>query len=168
MGILSVAKSLPLLAAYATAAATYPPIPADLTTPVQQRLSINGANSMFLPTLVAFSNLTNIHHRRNHSLEYLHQTNLSLRPIRHFPKHPNKAILLVLLHNLPKQPHLVQRSNPHLPDPRNKILLQNHLNQLHRVSVLLTPPPRRQIPLPAQRSNRPRRLRQERLHHRPG
>jgi hypothetical protein len=39
-------KALPVLAAGAFAAASYPPIPADLTTPVQQRLAVNGPNSM--------------------------------------------------------------------------------------------------------------------------
>lgn len=40
------AKVLPVLAAGAFAAASYPPIPADLTTPVQQRIAVNGPNSM--------------------------------------------------------------------------------------------------------------------------
>lgn len=40
------AKALPVLAAGAFAAASYPPIPADLTTPVQQRIAVNGPNSM--------------------------------------------------------------------------------------------------------------------------
>jgi acid phosphatase type 7 len=33
---------LPLFAASASAAASYPPKPSDLTTPVQQRIAING------------------------------------------------------------------------------------------------------------------------------
>ncbi|KAK9423435.1 putative Acid phosphatase [Seiridium unicorne] len=37
---------LPLLIAFASAAASYPPKPSDLTTPVQQRLAINGPNSV--------------------------------------------------------------------------------------------------------------------------
>ncbi|UKZ72479.1 hypothetical protein TrVFT333_000108 [Trichoderma virens FT-333] len=39
-------KALPVLAAGAFAAASYPPIPADLTTPVQQRIAVNGPNSV--------------------------------------------------------------------------------------------------------------------------
>ncbi|KAI0480192.1 Metallo-dependent phosphatase-like protein [Xylariaceae sp. FL0804] len=39
-------KWLPALAAGAMAAASYPPIPADLTTPVQQRIAIDGPNSV--------------------------------------------------------------------------------------------------------------------------
>lgn len=35
-------KALPLLAASAMASVNYPPIPQDLTTPVQQRLAIYG------------------------------------------------------------------------------------------------------------------------------
>jgi hypothetical protein len=50
MGLLTVTKGLSLLAAYAAAGATYPPIPADLSTPVQQRLAINGPNSKNLPS----------------------------------------------------------------------------------------------------------------------
>lgn len=37
-------KALPLLAASAMASVNYPPIPQDLTTPVQQRLAIYGPN----------------------------------------------------------------------------------------------------------------------------
>lgn len=37
-------KGLPVLAACVMASADYPAIPADLTTPVQQRIAINGAN----------------------------------------------------------------------------------------------------------------------------
>lgn len=39
-------KALPVLAAGAFAAASYPPIPVDLTTPVQQRIAVIGPNSM--------------------------------------------------------------------------------------------------------------------------
>ncbi|RFU76078.1 acid phosphatase [Trichoderma arundinaceum] len=39
-------KALPVLAAGAFAAASYPPIPVDLTTPVQQRIALNGPNSV--------------------------------------------------------------------------------------------------------------------------
>ncbi|OTA65191.1 Metallo-dependent phosphatase [Hypoxylon sp. EC38] len=39
-------KRLPILAAIVIAAASYPAIPADLTTPVQQRLAINGPNAI--------------------------------------------------------------------------------------------------------------------------
>lgn len=40
-------KALPVFAATTVlAAVNYPPIPADLTTPVQQRLAIDGPNSM--------------------------------------------------------------------------------------------------------------------------
>lgn len=42
-------KALPVLAAGAFAAASYPAIPADLTTPVQQRIAVNGPNSMSTP-----------------------------------------------------------------------------------------------------------------------
>lgn len=41
-------KALPVLAVGAFAAASYPPIPVDLTTPVQQRIAVNGPNSMFI------------------------------------------------------------------------------------------------------------------------
>lgn len=39
---------LAALAASASAAATYPPKPVDLSTPVQQRIAIDGPNSVFL------------------------------------------------------------------------------------------------------------------------
>jgi len=42
--LFNVVKGLPLLATYAMAGASYPAIPADKTTPVQQRIAINGAN----------------------------------------------------------------------------------------------------------------------------
>jgi hypothetical protein len=45
------AKTLPVLAVGAFAAASYPPIPADLTTPVQQRIAVNGPNSRFIQTV---------------------------------------------------------------------------------------------------------------------
>jgi hypothetical protein len=38
--------AVPLFVAYAAAAASYPPKPQDLTTPVQQRIAVNGANCM--------------------------------------------------------------------------------------------------------------------------
>jgi hypothetical protein len=41
-------KGLPFLAACVAASASYPPIPADLTTPVQQRIAINGPNGNFI------------------------------------------------------------------------------------------------------------------------
>jgi acid phosphatase len=44
MGVLSTLfKSLPVLAA-SVIAVDYPPIPSDKTTPVQQRIAVNGAN----------------------------------------------------------------------------------------------------------------------------
>lgn len=43
----ALAKALPILTATAVlAAVNYPPIPADLTTPVQQRIAIDGPNSI--------------------------------------------------------------------------------------------------------------------------
>lgn len=45
VGIVALFKvALPLLAASALAGVTYPPIPEDLTTPVQQRLAVYGPN----------------------------------------------------------------------------------------------------------------------------
>lgn len=46
--ILDCVRGLPLFAAVATAAANYPAIPSDKTTPVQQRLAISGANCELL------------------------------------------------------------------------------------------------------------------------
>ena len=40
--LFTLAKGLPVLAAYVAAGASYPAIPSDETTPVQQRLAING------------------------------------------------------------------------------------------------------------------------------
>ncbi|KAH8814817.1 Metallo-dependent phosphatase-like protein [Xylogone sp. PMI_703] len=39
-------KGLPILATCVLAAASYPPIPKDLTTPVQQRIAVNGPNAI--------------------------------------------------------------------------------------------------------------------------
>jgi hypothetical protein len=47
--LFAIAKGLPVLAACVIASASYPPIPADLTTPVQQRIAINGPNCEFVP-----------------------------------------------------------------------------------------------------------------------
>ena len=44
---LGMAKSVPLLAVGVLAAASYPAIPVDLTTPVQQRIAVNGPNGGF-------------------------------------------------------------------------------------------------------------------------
>lgn len=44
VGTTAAIKSLPLLAASALASVNYPPIPKDLTTPVQQRLAVYGPN----------------------------------------------------------------------------------------------------------------------------
>jgi hypothetical protein len=41
-------KGLPVLAACVMAGASYPPKPADLTTPVQQRIAINGPNGEYI------------------------------------------------------------------------------------------------------------------------
>lgn len=43
----SIVASLSLFSATALAAASYPAKPAELTTPVQQRISVNGPNSRF-------------------------------------------------------------------------------------------------------------------------
>ena len=50
-------KGLPVLATCVVAAASYPPIPADLTTPVQQRIAINGPNGEFVGYM-AYINLS--------------------------------------------------------------------------------------------------------------
>ncbi len=44
--LLTVVKGLPVLAVAVAASASYPAIPSDLTTPVQQRLAINGPTCM--------------------------------------------------------------------------------------------------------------------------
>ncbi|CAN8096484.1 unnamed protein product [Discula destructiva] len=44
--LFSIVKGLPLLAVMVMAAAVYPAIPSDLTTPTQQRLAISGLNSI--------------------------------------------------------------------------------------------------------------------------
>ncbi|KAI6086598.1 putative acid phosphatase [Hypoxylon rubiginosum] len=46
MNVFTFVKGLPLLAGCVFAAASYPAIPTDKTTPVQQRLAINGPNSV--------------------------------------------------------------------------------------------------------------------------
>ncbi|KAI4858746.1 putative acid phosphatase [Hypoxylon rubiginosum] len=46
VNVLTSMKGLPVLAGCVFAAASYPTIPTDLTTPVQQRLAINGPNSV--------------------------------------------------------------------------------------------------------------------------
>jgi hypothetical protein len=46
--LFTLAKGLPFLAACVKAGASYPPKPADLTTPVQQRISINGPNGEYI------------------------------------------------------------------------------------------------------------------------
>ena len=53
-------ERLPLLAAVVLAGASYPAIPADLTTPVQQRIAINGANGerRFLTAVILVPLLT--------------------------------------------------------------------------------------------------------------
>ena len=50
MGVFTVIKGLQLLAVCAAGAAVYPAVPADLTTPVQQRLAINGPDSAMPPS----------------------------------------------------------------------------------------------------------------------
>ena len=52
--LFTLVKGLPVLAA-CVIAANYPPIPVDLTTPVQQRIAIIGANcELPLPKFVIF------------------------------------------------------------------------------------------------------------------
>ncbi|CAI7631963.1 unnamed protein product [Penicillium manginii] len=46
VGFATFVKALPFVAAGTLASVTYPPIPADLTTPVQQRLAVYGPNSV--------------------------------------------------------------------------------------------------------------------------
>ncbi|KAJ5376016.1 hypothetical protein N7509_012902 [Penicillium cosmopolitanum] len=46
VGFATFVKALPLVAASALAGVTYPPIPEDLTTPVQQRLAVYGPNAV--------------------------------------------------------------------------------------------------------------------------
>lgn len=49
MGLFTVVKSFPLVAVSVAGAAVYPAMPIELTTPVQQRLAINGPNSTVQP-----------------------------------------------------------------------------------------------------------------------
>lgn len=51
VGFATFVKALPLVAASALAGVTYPPIPEDLTTPVQQRLAVYGPNGEYIPKL---------------------------------------------------------------------------------------------------------------------
>lgn len=44
MSLFNSIKALPVLAGVVLASASYPAIPTDLTTPVQQRIAVNGAN----------------------------------------------------------------------------------------------------------------------------
>jgi hypothetical protein len=44
VGAFPLVKAMPLLAASALASTIYPPIPNDLTTPVQQRVAVYGPN----------------------------------------------------------------------------------------------------------------------------
>lgn len=69
-------KRLPLFAGCVIAAASYPAIPVDLTTPVHQRLAINGPNGEFLSCELILQNLLISFH-----LIYSH-----LRRLEHIPK----------------------------------------------------------------------------------
>ncbi len=51
--VLAFVKGLPLLAVAVAASASYPAIPSDLTTPVQQRLAIQNPTCMFILVLAA-------------------------------------------------------------------------------------------------------------------
>lgn len=52
MGVVKLIKSLLLLAVSVAGGAVYPVMPLDKTTPVQQRIAINGPNSMSSPLLI--------------------------------------------------------------------------------------------------------------------
>jgi hypothetical protein len=47
ISLFTLGKWLPVLTACVMASVSYPPIPADLTTPVQQRIAISGPNGEF-------------------------------------------------------------------------------------------------------------------------
>jgi hypothetical protein len=54
MALFTLVKGLPVLAA-CVLAADYPTVPADKTTPVQQRIAINGPNGKSLLDLYSYS-----------------------------------------------------------------------------------------------------------------
>lgn len=73
LSLYSLAKALPLFSVAALAAARYPDKPADKTTPVQQRISVNGPNSEWSGHLFSLlkQTSTNDSSRHVYRLEYL-------------------------------------------------------------------------------------------------
>lgn len=53
VNLFALSQRLPLLASCVIAAASFPSIPSDLTTPFQQRLAINGPNGESVTVLAA-------------------------------------------------------------------------------------------------------------------
>jgi hypothetical protein len=100
-------EGLPFLAACVMAAASYPPIPADLTTPVQQRIAINGPNGEFEPralTTVDFASAMLIYFTSLYSyinwLEYIRTAKPAVRAIWHFQRQPHFPDVLGFVRNI--------------------------------------------------------------------
>lgn len=130
-------RALPLLAACVMAAASYPPIPADLTTPVQQRIAINGPNGEFRTvktTVVEFKDLLILLSTLSHfcRLEYLQTAPAILRAIWDLVQCPHFASVFDKLGYLSYLENTFERRHAHWPDSSHHILLQDCINKFQR------------------------------------
>ena len=84
--LFTLAKGLPFLAACVNAGASYPPKPADLTTPVQQRIAINGPNGEFASQLSPRQKMLISYFSDIRWLEHIREAGQALRSVWHFQR----------------------------------------------------------------------------------
>lgn len=136
----SILKGFPLLAVLVIAAADYPTIPSDLTTPTQQRLAMSGLNcqSISLTFCLLFEAYGLIPPSPTNSglsrMEYLRTALRALRELWHRYQHVS-TIMLNGLRHLQYLTDMVQHSNPHQSYAGKHLLLPNSLHKLNHANV---------------------------------
>lgn len=127
--LLNLVKALPVLAGCVMGAASYPPIPSDLTTPVQQRLAINGANGEFSNRIIDYIVLMLLHSHLCR-LEHLRAIEPVLRSVWHLQQCSYPGGVLEQISHLSYLKDLFQCGHSHWLDSGHDLLLQNCVDQL--------------------------------------
>lgn len=98
-------KALPLFAACVRSAASYPPIPSDKTTPVQQRLAVNGPNGTSTSVPLTMLNRLTVNSCVGR-LEHLPKARATVRGIRNFKHFVDVQAMFNQLQHIPYFAHI--------------------------------------------------------------
>jgi hypothetical protein len=120
-------KTFPLFVACAFAAASYPAIPSDKSTPVQQRLAVKGPNGR--------PDLCNSNYARAKSdsciyrMEHIPKARSALCSVRDFEHIFDLEAMLHKLNYIPHVAHLCQCGHSHRASPCYYLLLQDRIHE---------------------------------------